>query len=186
MCVCLCVFVWNSRHCHKEQRSTGEQVTDHLLTLSHRKKNYILKIFFTFVKPIYIGPLQCYHGYGNLSLDPSHSIYPKSIKSSPWTSSPPCPRLDQLSISSLTSLPKSSCSLLKSSKHIADHSPMGGAGALIGTTLAFLFGQSLGDLLQAVLVEMVGVRSIGPELGPGTATAAGAASEGSVEGCLLW
>lgn len=41
-------------------------------------------------------------------------------------------------------------------EQIPDHSPNGGAGPLIGTTFAFLLGQSLGDFLTADLDEVVG------------------------------
>ena len=54
--------------------------------------------------------------------------------------------------------------------HTPDHSPMGGAGVLTGTTFAFLLDHSLGDLLLADLDEMVGARRVG--LDP--ATTAGA------------
>lgn len=71
-------------------------------------------------------------------------------------------------------------------KQTPDHSPMGGAGVLIGTTFALLLGQSLGDFLLVDLDETVGVWSIGLELRLGPAPTAGAGYEGSVEVCVLW
>lgn len=66
-------------------------------------------------------------------------------------------------------------------EQIPDHSPNGGAGPLIGTTFAFLLGQSLGDFLTADLDEVVGAWSIRLELRLGPAPRAVAGYDGSVE-----
>lgn len=95
--------------------------------------------------------------------------YPKSIKFSSWTTAPPCPRFDHSTISSFTSLPKSSWSLIKSSlvpRQTPDHSLVGGVALLEGNAFAFLLGQSLGDLLPTTLDETLGVWSNAPELRP--------------------
>lgn len=104
--------------------------------------------------------------------------HPKSIKSSSWTTSSPRRLFDQSAISIITSLPKSACNLLNSSLMLdstADQSPKGGAGVLIGTTFAFLLGQSLGDLDLADLGKMGGASSVEVELkvGPGPTPGAG-------------
>lgn len=78
--------------------------------------------------------------------------YPKSIKFSSWIAAPPCPCFDHSAISSLTSLPNSSCSLVNSSlvpKLTSCHS------ILTDATFAVLLDQSLGDRLWAGLGETV-------------------------------
>lgn len=56
-------------------------------------------------------------------------------------------------------------------KQTPDHSPDSGGGSFIGTTLAFLLGQSLGDFLPADLEEMFRTWGISMVLGLGGAGA---------------
>lgn len=76
-------------------------------------------------------------------------VHPKSIKfSAPASSARPL--FNQSAISSFTSFPKSSCNFPNSSfvpQHTSNHSSIDGVRPFDGTTFAFLFGHSFGEIL---------------------------------------